>query len=75
MSTLTSYATLECLSPAFDERWRENGHIDVAVELLAQWARERTFARFDVDVVRLEGRTPVLLVTVEATNDDDATVV
>jgi acetylornithine deacetylase/succinyl-diaminopimelate desuccinylase-like protein len=75
LSTLTSYATLQCLSPAFDERWRENGHIDAAVELLAQWARERTFARFDVDVVRLEGRTPVLLVTVEATNDDDATVV
>jgi acetylornithine deacetylase/succinyl-diaminopimelate desuccinylase-like protein len=75
LSTLTAYATLECLSPAFDAHWRENGHIDAAVELLAQWARERTFARFDVDVVRLEGRTPVLLVTVEATNDDDATVV
>jgi acetylornithine deacetylase/succinyl-diaminopimelate desuccinylase-like protein len=75
LSTLTTYATLECLSPAFDVHWRESGHIDAAVELLAQWARERTFARFDVDVVRLEGRTPVLLVTVEATNDDDATVV
>lgn len=75
LSTLTAYATLECLSPAFDERWRENGHIDTAIELLAQWARERTFQHFDVDVVRLAGRTPVLLVTVEATNDDDATVV
>lgn len=75
LSALTTYATLECLSPAFDEHWRENGHIDAAIELLAQWARERSLQHFDVDVVRLEGRTPVLLVTVEATNDDDATVV
>jgi acetylornithine deacetylase/succinyl-diaminopimelate desuccinylase-like protein len=75
LPTLTSYATLECLSPAFDARWQENGFIDDAVELLAQWARERSFARSSVVVQRLAGRTPVLLVTVEATTDDDATVI
>ncbi|NNN07594.1 MAG: M20/M25/M40 family metallo-hydrolase [Acidimicrobiaceae bacterium] len=75
LPTLSTYATIECLSPAFDEHWRERGHIDQAIELLAQWARLRVFAQFDVDIVRLEGRTPVLVVTVEATNDDDATVV
>lgn len=75
MSTLTTYATLECLSPAFDAAWRENGHIDAAVELLAAWARERRFASARVEVVRLEGRTPLLMVSVEATNDDEATVI
>jgi len=75
LSTLTTYATLKCLSPAFDDQWVTNGHIDTALNLMAQWARERSLGDFCVDVVRLEGRTPVLLVTVEATNDDEATVV
>lgn len=75
LPTLFTYATMPCLSPAYDENWRTNGHIDAAIELLAQWARERTFRRADVEVVRLDGRTPLLMITVEATNDDDATVV
>jgi acetylornithine deacetylase/succinyl-diaminopimelate desuccinylase-like protein len=75
LPTLTRYAQLECLSPAYDEQWRENGHIDAAVDLLASWARQRRFADFRVEVVRLEGLTPVLMVTVEATAPDDATVI
>ena len=75
LATLTTYATIECLSPAFDDQWRAHGHIDAAVELLAQWARQRALGDFQVDVVRLEDRTPLLMVSVEATGDDDATVV
>ncbi len=75
LSVLTTYATIECLSPAFDSLWSENGHIDQAVDLLANWAKQRRFASSKVEVVRLRGRTPVLLVTVDATNDDVATIV
>jgi len=75
LATLTTYATIECLSPAFDDQWAAHGHIDAAVELLAEWARRRALGDFRVEVVRLEGRTPLLMVSVEATGDDDATVV
>jgi acetylornithine deacetylase/succinyl-diaminopimelate desuccinylase-like protein len=75
LATLTSYARIECLSPAFDDQWRTHGHIDAAVELLAQWARERSLGDSRVDVVRLEDRTPLLMVTVEATGNEDATIV
>ena len=75
LPALSTYATIECLSPAFDDQWKEHHHIDDAVELLAQWARERDLGNFDVWVVRLPERTPLLVVTVEATNDDDATVI
>ena len=75
LPTLRTYATIDCLSPAFDEQWGSRGRIDDAVELLAQWARERSLGDFHVEVVQLEGRTPLLVVTVEATNDDDATVI
>ena len=75
LETLMSYATIPCLSPAFDAQWRDSGHIDRAIELLAQWARSRQLQHAEVTIHRLEGRTPVLTITVEATEPSDATVV
>jgi acetylornithine deacetylase/succinyl-diaminopimelate desuccinylase-like protein len=73
LDTLISYARLPCLSPMFDAAWASNGAIDAATELLASWARERRFAKADVTIHRLKGRTPVLVVTVEATASGGAT--
>jgi acetylornithine deacetylase/succinyl-diaminopimelate desuccinylase-like protein len=67
LGALTTYATIPCISPAYDAQWAQNGHIDDAVELLASWARARRMANFNVTVHRLEGRTPVLVITVDAT--------
>ncbi len=75
LDTLVAYAAIACLSPMYDARWQENGEIERAVQLLAQWARERRLANFAVAVQRLEGRTPVLVVTVEATAPVEGTVV
>lgn len=73
LEALTAYATIPCLSPAYDEAWAAHGHLEQAMALLAQWARERTFARADVEIRHLEGRTPVLVVTVEATAPGEGT--
>jgi acetylornithine deacetylase/succinyl-diaminopimelate desuccinylase-like protein len=75
LETLTAYAAIPCLSPSFDTEWVQNGHIDRAIELLSDWALERTFAQFDVVIRRLEDRTPVLVVTVGATAPSEGTVV
>jgi acetylornithine deacetylase/succinyl-diaminopimelate desuccinylase-like protein len=75
LDTLTTYATIPCLSPSYDAQWAEHGFIDEATDLLARWARERTFANAEVKIQRLKGRTPVLTVTVEATTASDATAV
>jgi acetylornithine deacetylase/succinyl-diaminopimelate desuccinylase-like protein len=75
LDTLTHYATIPCLSPEYDAQWVEHGYIERATELLADWARKRTFANAKVRVHHLEGRTPVLVVTVEATAPCDATAV
>jgi len=75
LETLREYATIPSLSPMFDAQWRENGHLEAALQLLANWARERQLGAFHVDVHRLEGRTPVLTVTVEATAPTSGTVV
>ena len=52
-----------------------SGHIEGATQLLAEWARARQFASFDVTIRRLEGRTPVLVVTVDATSPGGGTAV
>ena len=75
LDTLTTFATIPCLSPGFDTEWVQHGHIDRAIELLSDWALARTFADFDVEIIRLESRTPVLIVTIAATAPGDGTAV
>ncbi len=75
LDTLTTFATIPCLSPGFDTEWVQHGHIDRAIELLSDWALARTFADFDVEIHRLDGRTPVLTVTIAATAPGDGTAV
>jgi len=75
LDTLLAYAAIPCLSPMYDADWEQHGEIERATELLAQWARQRQIANFDVAVHRLDGRTPVIVVTVDATAPVDGTVV
>ncbi len=75
LETLTTYAAIPCLSPMYDAQWLANGHIERAINLLAHWARARSLTNFDVTIHRLEGRTPVLAVTVDATAPGSGTAV
>jgi acetylornithine deacetylase/succinyl-diaminopimelate desuccinylase-like protein len=54
----------------FDAQWREHGHIDRAVELLRGWAGERPIEGLSIEVVRLEGRTPVIFMEAPGTGAD-----
>ena len=74
LATLESYAGIACLSPMFDAQWAANGKIEEAIQLLATWARSRRLQSFDVSIHRLQGRTPVLVVSVEATAPTSGTV-
>ncbi len=75
LDTLLAYGAIPALSPAFDAHWEQTGHLESAVALLAQWARSRRLAGLSVEVSRLPGRTPVLVVTVEATAPVEGTCV
>ncbi len=68
--TLAEYVRIPAKSPMFDAQWRENGHLDRAVALLQDWARARPIEGLQIDVVRLDGRTPVLLMEVPGTGRD-----
>ena len=75
LETLMDYASIPCLSPMYDASWAGNGEIERATQLLVTWARERSIANLDVQVHRIEGRTPVIVATVEATAPVEGTVV
>lgn len=61
---LTAYVRIPNKSPLFDPKWEANGHMDAAAELIAQWCRSQPISGMRVEVRRLPGRTPLLLVDV-----------
>lgn len=67
---LTEYIAIPCKSPSFDPGWREHGHLDRAVALVEGWCRQRPIEGLRVEVVRLPGRTPVILMEVPGASDD-----
>jgi acetylornithine deacetylase/succinyl-diaminopimelate desuccinylase-like protein len=62
LPSLSDYIAIPCQSPAFDPDWAANALLDRAAEHLAQWAaaRLRSLRGATVEIVRLEGRTPLL---------------
>ena len=64
LPVLESYIAIPCLSPDFDPDWSEHGFIDRGMDLLAGWCRSQNVA--PAEIVRLPGRTPVLVLDVPA---------
>lgn len=63
---LIDYIRIPNKSPAFDPDWQTHGYMDRAVEQFAAWARAKvsSIAGASVEVVRLEGRTPVIFIDI-----------
>src|SRR4030095_193297 len=57
---LCDYIRIPNKSPAFDVKWREHGHMDKAVALVEAWCRRHAPAGAEIEVIRLDGRTPVI---------------
>src|SRR3954464_13962393 len=66
--TLVDYIKIPNKSPSFDPQWAEHGHMDEAVRLFEGWARTRITALpgATLEIVRLPGRTPLMLIEVPA---------
>ena len=65
--TLMRYIEIPNKSPSFDAQWKQAGHMDRAVQLLAGWAREALPEGATLEVVQLAERTPVIFIDVPAT--------
>lgn len=73
---LMEYIRIPCLSPAFDAEWAANGHLERAVTLMLDWVRQalRRIPQASAEVVRLPGRTPVIVVEIPGSGDEDILV-
>src|SRR5579859_4170095 len=61
---LEAYVRIPNKSPAFDPDWERHGYMDQAVELMAEWCRAQSVPGMRVDVRRLPGITPLLLIDI-----------
>jgi len=67
---LSAYIGIPNKSPLFDRDWAARGHMDAAVAHIERWCRDRPIEGLTVEVVRLEGRTPVILMELPGDVDD-----
>jgi len=67
---LIEYIRIPNKSPMFDADWQAHGYMDAAVDLMADWAKQQDIAGMAVEVVRLEGRTPLIFIEIPGTGDD-----
>ena len=61
---ITAYVRIPNKSPMFDPHWEQNGHMEAAVQLLADWCRAQPIPGMRVQIRRLPGRTPLLFVDI-----------
>ena len=64
---LTDYIAVPSKSPMFDADWAANGLIERVVRDAAQWVESRKLPGLKLEVIRIEGRTPVIFFEIPAT--------
>jgi acetylornithine deacetylase/succinyl-diaminopimelate desuccinylase-like protein len=67
---LMEYIPIPNKSPLFDPKWQEHGHMDRAVSLIESWCRAQNIPEMKLDVVRMEGRTPVIFMEIPGDSGD-----
>lgn len=67
---LMEYIKIPNKSPQFDKDWHAHGYMDQAVKLISNWCKTNAVGSMKLDVVRLEGRTPVIFIEIPGSNDD-----
>ena len=68
--TLVEYIKIPNKSPMFDAEWQKHGYMDKAVELLVAWCQQHAIEKMELDVVRLENRTPVIFIEIPGNSDE-----
>jgi acetylornithine deacetylase/succinyl-diaminopimelate desuccinylase-like protein len=70
LPALRAYIEIPAKSPHFDPDWAAHGYLDRTVALAERWCREQPVRGLDCEIIRLPGRTPVLLLEIPGSGDD-----
>ena len=72
---ITDYIAIPAKSPSFDADWAQHGFIDTVMRNAAAWVEAQKVEGLTLEIVRLEGRTPVLFFEIPATRVDSTQTV
>jgi acetylornithine deacetylase/succinyl-diaminopimelate desuccinylase-like protein len=67
---LQAFVRIPNRSPAFDPQWEAHGHMERAMQLIADWCGARPIEGLTMEVQRLAGLTPLLLVDIPGERPD-----
>ena len=67
---IAEYIKVPNKSPHFDPDWEANGHMETAVEMLEAWCKTQPIRDMTIEVVRIEGRTPLLFIDIPGQSDE-----
>ncbi len=67
---LCEYIKVPNKSPMFDPDWEQHGHMEKAVSMFESWCRQQPIKGMQIEVVRIEGRTPVLFIDIPGASED-----
>jgi len=67
---IAEYIKVPNKSPHFDPDWEANGHMETAVEMLEAWCKTQPIKDMTIEVVRIEGRTPLLFIDIPGQSDE-----
>jgi len=67
---ISEYIKVPNKSPSFDPDWEAHGHMERAVQMLEAWAQKQPIKGMQVEIIRIEGRTPLLFIDIPGESDD-----
>jgi acetylornithine deacetylase/succinyl-diaminopimelate desuccinylase-like protein len=67
---LIDYIAIPAKSPVFDSDWAGHGYIETVMRNAAAWVEAQKVEGLTLEIVRLEGRTPVLFFEIPSTRAD-----
>jgi len=68
---LVEYIKIPNKSPHFDAKWFENGYMEEAVQQIFNWCKSQDVSGMTMEIVRLEGRTPLIFIEIPPQGDAD----
>ncbi len=67
---IAEYIKVPNKSPHFDPDWEKHGHMETAVQMLEAWCKTQPIKDMSIEIVRIEGRTPLLFIDIPGQSDD-----
>jgi len=67
---LIDYIRIPNKSPMFDPEWQAHGYMEEAVAQFERWCLAQNIAGMQLEVVRLEGRTPLLFMDIPGDSEE-----